>query len=109
LVAAAFGPEAEFVVALEAAAETALRLHETLPLIKAYLDGPKSLDELQSDVETKKKGYDVHHIVAQTPARDRRYFDFSITLICRSDCRQLSGVWASRQMQLGKSSNPSAN
>jgi hypothetical protein len=60
----------EFVAALEASAETALWLHDNLPLIKAYLDGPKSLDELQSDVGTKKKGYDVHHIVEKTPARD---------------------------------------
>jgi hypothetical protein len=77
LVAAAFGPEAEFVVGLEAAAETALWLYDKYPLIRAYLDDPKSLDELQSDVGTKKKGYDVHHIVEQTAAdrevtRERR-------------------------------------
>lgn len=68
LAGAEFGPAGEFVAALEAAAETAIWLHETLPLIKAYLDGPKSLDELQGDVGTKKKGYDVHHIVEQTAA-----------------------------------------
>ncbi len=68
LVAAAFGPEAEFVVGLEAAAETALWLYDKYPLIRAYLDDPKSLEELQSDVGTKKKGYDVHHIVEQTAA-----------------------------------------
>jgi hypothetical protein len=67
LAGAEFGSAGEFVVALEAAAETALWLHDKLPLIKAYLDGPKSLDELQSDVGTKKKGYDVHHIVKRRP------------------------------------------
>jgi hypothetical protein len=68
LVAAAFGPEGEFVVALEAAAETALWLYDKYPLIKAYLDGPKSLEELQENVGKPGKGYDVHHIVEQTAA-----------------------------------------
>ena len=72
---AAFGPEGEFVVALEAAAETAVWLHDKYPLIKAYLDGPKSLEELQNNVGTPEKGYDVHHIVEQTPARDNKIPD----------------------------------
>ena len=70
LAGAAFGPEGEFVVALDAAAETALWLYDKYPLIKAYLDEPKSLEELQNNVGKPEKGYDVHHIVEQTPARD---------------------------------------
>ncbi|MGH6838389.1 MAG: hypothetical protein ACREDT_06250 [Methylocella sp.] len=65
---AAFGPEGEFLTILEAAAETALWLYDKIPLIKAYLDGPKSLEDLQADVGKPGKGYDVHHIVEQTPA-----------------------------------------
>ncbi len=41
LAGAAFGPEGEFVVALEAAAETALWLYDKYPLIKTYLDAPR--------------------------------------------------------------------
>jgi hypothetical protein len=63
------GPAGEYLTALEAAAETALWLY---PLVKAYLDGPKSLEELQKNVGKPQKGYDVHHIVEQTPARDHK-------------------------------------
>jgi hypothetical protein len=38
--------------------------------INAYLDPPKTLEELQRDASTPKKGYDVHHIVEQTPAEN---------------------------------------
>jgi hypothetical protein len=69
LVNAEFGPAGEYLTALEAAAETAFWLYDKYPSIKAYLDGPKSLEELQSDLG-KRKGYDVHHIVEKTPARD---------------------------------------
>ncbi len=68
LAASEFGPEGEFVVALEAAAETVLWLHVRYPHIKAYLDAPKSLEELQSDVGKPEKGYEVHHIVEQPAA-----------------------------------------
>ena len=57
---------------MEAAAETALWLYDKIPLIKAYLDGPKSLEELQREVGKPEEGYDVHHIVEQTPARDHK-------------------------------------
>jgi hypothetical protein len=36
--------------------------------IEAYADPPKSLDELQDAVSTPARGYDIHHIVEQTPA-----------------------------------------
>ncbi|MGH6838398.1 MAG: hypothetical protein ACREDT_06295 [Methylocella sp.] len=76
LVGAEFGPAGEFVVALEAAAETAAWLYDKYPFIKAYLDGPKTLEELQSAVGTPRTGTDVHHIVEQTPAaRDERIPD----------------------------------
>jgi hypothetical protein len=52
---------------LAAAPETGW-LYDKLPSINAYVDGPKSLEELQGDVDKPEKGYDVHHIVEQTPA-----------------------------------------
>jgi hypothetical protein len=64
----AFGPTAEFVTALDAAAETASWLYDKYPYIKAYLDGPKSHEELQGNVGKPEKGYEVHHIVEQTAA-----------------------------------------
>ncbi|MGB6174906.1 MAG: hypothetical protein WBF43_00870 [Methylocella sp.] len=75
MAAGAFGLEGEFVVALDAAAEIAAWLYDKYPLIKVYLDGPKSLEELQSDVGKPGKGYDVHHILEQTPARDHKIPD----------------------------------
>lgn len=36
--------------------------------IEAYADPPKSLEELQDAVSTPATGYDIHHIVEQTPA-----------------------------------------
>ena len=38
------------------------------PQIESYRDPPKSLDELQRAVSTPAVGYDIHHIVEQTPA-----------------------------------------
>lgn len=37
-------------------------------LIEAYQDSPKTLEELQRAVSDPKWGYDIHHIVEQTPA-----------------------------------------
>lgn len=62
------GPEGEYLTLLEAGAETASWLYDKLPYIRAYLDGPKSLEELQRDVGKPEKGYEVHHIVEQAPA-----------------------------------------
>jgi hypothetical protein len=36
--------------------------------IRAYLDPPKTLQELQEAASTPKKGYDIHHVVEQTSA-----------------------------------------
>lgn len=46
------------------------RLTTDLNEIDAYLDEPKTLEELQRDVAFRKKGYHIHHIVEQTPAAD---------------------------------------
>jgi hypothetical protein len=43
-------------------------LYEYYPLFEAYLDPPKTLEELQRAVLTPKRGYDIHHIVEQTSA-----------------------------------------
>jgi hypothetical protein len=45
-------------------------LFELEPSIEAYLDPPKSLEELQRAVSDPKKGYDIHHIVEKTSAED---------------------------------------
>jgi len=38
------------------------------PLVQAYNDPPKTLDELRQSVSTPALGYDIHHIVEQTQA-----------------------------------------
>ncbi len=48
--------------------EVASWVHEALPFIQAYVDPPKTLEELQDAVSTPSRGYDIHHIVEQTPA-----------------------------------------
>jgi hypothetical protein len=48
--------------------EGASWLFEYDALIEAYLDPPKTLDELRQAVSTSKKGYDLHHIVEKTSA-----------------------------------------
>ena len=48
--------------------EVASWVHEALPFIQAYVDPPKTLKELQDAVSTPSRGYDIHHIVEQTPA-----------------------------------------
>jgi hypothetical protein len=42
---------------------------EHAPLIRSYLDEPKSLEELQQAVSDPQKGYDVHHIVERASAQ----------------------------------------
>lgn len=41
--------------------------------IQAYLDLPKTLEELRRNALSARPGYDIHHIVEQTPARDDGY------------------------------------
>jgi hypothetical protein len=44
-------------------------LRDEVANIRSSLDGPKSLDELQRAAEEPAEGYQIHHIVGQTPAR----------------------------------------
>jgi hypothetical protein len=50
------------------ALDAAIWIHSGLPYIRAYLDPPKSLEELQQAALTPRRGYDKHHIVEKTPA-----------------------------------------
>ena len=43
-------------------------VHDYGPFIQSYVDPPKTLEELQDAVSTPARGYDIHHIVEQTPA-----------------------------------------
>jgi hypothetical protein len=49
-------------------AEGARSLDDYVASINAYLDPPKGLQELRDAVSTSEKGYEIHHIVEQTPA-----------------------------------------
>jgi hypothetical protein len=48
-------------------------LEESEDAIKAFLDPPKTLEELQRGASARPPGYDIHHIVEQTPARDEKF------------------------------------
>ncbi len=48
---------------------------QALPFVRAYLSSPKTLKELQQDVLNPRVGYDIHHIVEQTPARKEGFSD----------------------------------
>jgi hypothetical protein len=50
--------------------EAAEWIREHSPLVEAYRDPPKSLEELQRDVSAPGLGYDIHHIVEQTQAEN---------------------------------------
>jgi hypothetical protein len=60
-------PRAAAFLALLAA--TAWLAREYLATIQAYLDPPKTWEELQQDALNPQPGYDIHHPVEQTPAR----------------------------------------
>jgi hypothetical protein len=46
-----------------------------LPYVRAYLSPPKTLTELQQDAQSPQVGYNIHHVVEQTPARDDGFPD----------------------------------
>jgi hypothetical protein len=48
-------------------------IYEAYPYIKSYGDAPKSLEDLQRAVSQPEAGYDIHHIVEQTPADNEGY------------------------------------
>lgn len=60
-------PRAAAFLALLAA--TAWLAREYFATIQAYLDPPKTWEELQRDALNPQPGYDIHHPVEQTPAR----------------------------------------
>ncbi|MBY0531937.1 MAG: hypothetical protein K2P86_08190 [Xanthobacteraceae bacterium] len=62
---AAFGPVLGTLLNLLDAAQI---LEEAYPYISAYLDSPKTLEELHAAAKFPERGYDIHHIVEQTPA-----------------------------------------
>jgi hypothetical protein len=51
------------------AIDLGLWLYEKTPLIDAYLDPPKALEELQHDLGMRKPGYETHHIIEEDAAR----------------------------------------
>jgi hypothetical protein len=57
-------PVGDFILALEAADWAS----QYLPLVYSYLDAPKTLEELQEAAQNPQAGYNIHHIVEQTPA-----------------------------------------
>jgi hypothetical protein len=60
----------------EVATSTNHWLNEKYWEIRSFQDAPKSLGELHDGVfQADKRGYDVHHIVEQTPARNDGYAD----------------------------------
>ena len=55
------------------AVQIAIWVREYYPWLQAYNDPPKTLDELQkAAVGPPRKGYDVHHIIEQSPGRDAK-------------------------------------
>ncbi|MGB6535053.1 MAG: hypothetical protein WBF58_03725 [Xanthobacteraceae bacterium] len=68
------GPAGDYLVALQ----TAAWLHEYLPYITAYLQPPKTFAELQQDALNPQRGYDIHHVVEQTPAEQDGFPDSMI-------------------------------
>lgn len=46
---------------------------ELEPYVSAYLDEPQTLEELQKRVASPAGGYDIHHIVEQTPAENEGF------------------------------------
>jgi hypothetical protein len=61
---AAGEPVGDVILALEAIDW----LSQYLPWIYSYLDAPKSLEQLQQAAQNPQAGYNIHHIVEQTPA-----------------------------------------
>ncbi|MGU3496686.1 hypothetical protein ACLBXM_21810 [Xanthobacteraceae bacterium A53D] len=77
--------------------------------ISSYLEGPKSLAELQADVSTPRQGTDVHHIVEQGPASaegfPRHLIDGSENLVRISTFKhwEINGAYSRFNFDLGMS------
>lgn len=52
--------------------------YKAAPYVRAYLDPPKTLDELKRAVSNPTRGYDIHHVVEKKAAKDARYPDHMI-------------------------------
>lgn len=68
------GPVGAVITALE----VAHWLYSEYPSIRSYRDGPKTIEELQLGARETRPGYQKHHIVEQTPARNDRFPDSMI-------------------------------
>jgi uncharacterized protein YyaL (SSP411 family) len=53
-------------------------LYQALPYLDAYVQQPQSLQQLQDAVNDPQTGYDIHHIVEQTSARQSGFSDAEI-------------------------------
>jgi hypothetical protein len=49
--------------------DAASLLDEAYPYIRAYFESPQTLEALQAAASKPAKGYEIHHIVEQTPAK----------------------------------------
>jgi hypothetical protein len=58
----------EVLIAMALAELAAQGLEAGAPYVRAYFDGPKSLEELQEGVKTPQPGYDIHHVVERNTA-----------------------------------------
>lgn len=68
LAEAGLGPVAGTALLMSDLMEAASWLQEYASVIRSYFDPPKTLDELRENALTSRAGYDIHHIVEQTPA-----------------------------------------
>jgi hypothetical protein len=59
-------------------AQGALWLYHHEDDIRAYIDPPKPMKELRDAVDDPQPGYQIHHIVEQTPAKQDGYPDYMI-------------------------------
>ena len=48
------------------------------PYVSAYLQGPKTLEQLQADAKSPGKGFEIHHVVEQTSARQDGFSEAQI-------------------------------
>jgi hypothetical protein len=89
------------------AIEVASWIHEFAPYILAYADDPISLGELQDAVSAPAAGYDIHHIVEQTPAQqdgfDRALIDSPDNLVRIPTLKhwQITGWYTTRSKEFG--------
>lgn len=80
------------------------------PFIQSYFDDPKPLDQLNKDAQTRRPGYERHHIVEQTPARQdgfrRDLIDApeNIVSVSKFKHEEISGHYQKKNPKLGDKS-----